>query len=103
MVFNVEVYEKFEQQLMSRALLKGAVVYDSAPPSFAELRKHLASSLKSDEALVVVESLHPVFGARKSLMEAHVYKSRDALDYFASKVVLARNKPRVKKAAQPSS
>lgn len=103
MVFNVEVSEKVEQPLMSRVLLKGSVVYDSAPPSFVELKKHLSSSLKADEGLVVVEKLMPVFGARKSYMEAHVYKSKDAVESFASKVVLSRNKQRVKKAAVAKS
>ncbi len=99
MAFNVEVSEKIEQPLMSRSLLKGTIVYDAAPPSFVELRKHLAASLKADEGVIVVESLRPVFGARKSLMAAHFYKSKDAVSSFASKVVLSRNKPRVKKAA----
>ena len=99
MVFNVEVSEKVEQPIMSRVLLKGSVVYDAAPPSFVELRKHLASSLKVDESLVVVQSLSPVFGTRKSLMQAHLYRSKDAVESFASKVILARNGPRVKKAA----
>ncbi|MBI2144971.1 hypothetical protein HYU18_01475 [Candidatus Woesearchaeota archaeon] len=103
MTFNVEVSEKIEQPLMSRAVLKGVVVYDSAPPSFAELRKFLAPSLKSDESLVVVQKLEPVFGIRRSVMEAHVYKSRDAVESFASKVIIARNSPRVKKAAAPKS
>ncbi len=102
-VFNVEVSEKIEQPLLSRSLLKGSVVYDAAPPSSAELRKHLASALKSDESLVVVKSLKPVFGMRKSSMEAHIYKNKDAVVSFASKVVLTRNSPRVKKAAVQKS
>lgn len=103
MVFNVEVSEKIEQPVMSRSLLKGSVVYDSAPPSSTEVRKHLASALKADESLVVVKSLEPVFGARKSMMEAHVYKSKAAVGSFASKVIVARNSPRVKKAAVAKS
>ncbi len=105
MVFNVAISEKEEQPLASRTLLKGVVAYDSAPPSFAELKKHLAQSLKADEAVVVISSCIPVFGSRKSSLEAHVYKTRQDAAMFSSKVVLARNLPRVKKAAtaQPSS
>ena len=99
MAFNVAVSEKVEQPLMSRTVLKGFVVYDAAPPSFVELKKHLASAMKVDESLVVVQHLNPVFGMGKSSMEAHVYKSKDAVSSFASKVVVARNKLRVKKAA----
>ena len=99
MAFNVEITEKVEQPLMSRALLKGFVAYDAAPPSFAELRKHIAASLKADEPLVIVQSLRSLFGTRKSGVEVHVYKSKDAARSFESKVIVARNQPRVKKAA----
>ena len=105
MAFNVEITEKVEQPLMSRALLKGFVAYDAAPPSFAELRKHLAVSLKADEQLVVVQSVRSLFGTRKSEVEVHVYKSKGPAGSFESKVIVARNQPRAKKAAaaQPSS
>lgn len=99
MAFNVAVSGKDEQPLLSRSVLKGVVAYDSAPPSFVELRKHLAESMKLDESLIVVKSLRHVFGARKSSLEAHIYKSKGAVDLYASKVVLVRNKPRVKKAS----
>lgn len=99
MAFNVEIAEKIEQPLMSRTLLKGFVSFEAAPPSFVELRKHLASSLKSDEALVVVQHLRSLFGTRKSRLEVHVYKSKAAVESFESKVIEARNKPRVKKVA----
>ena len=94
MVFNVAISEKAEQPLASRTLLKGVVVYDSAPPSFAELKKHLAQSLKADEAVVVISRCVPVFGSRKSSLEAHVYKTKQDADMFSSKVILARNQPR---------
>ena len=105
MTFNVEITEKVEQPLMSRALLKGFVTYDAAPPSFAGLRKHIAASLKADEQLVIVQHLRSLFGTRKSEVEVHMYKSKDAVESFESKVIVARNQPRVKKAAvaQPSS
>lgn len=99
MVFNVAISEKAEQPLASRSLLKGIVAYDTAPPSFVELRKHLAQSLKVDEAVVVISSCIPVFGSRKSSLEAYVYKAKKDADMFSSKVILARNQPRVKKAA----
>lgn len=98
MAFNVAVTEKVEEPLLSRTVMKGLVTYDSAPPSFVELRKHLAQSLKIDEAVVVISSCAPVFGSRKSSLEAHVYKTRQDADMFSSKVILARNQPRVKKA-----
>ena len=103
MAFNVEVSEKNEQPLLLRNELKGVVTYDGAPPSFVELRKQLASALKADEGLVVVKSLQPVFEMRKSVMEAYVYKSKDAVESFGSKVTLARNQPRVKKTAAAES
>ncbi|MBI2580307.1 hypothetical protein HYV85_00685 [Candidatus Woesearchaeota archaeon] len=99
MAFNVAVTEKVEEPLLSRAVLKGVVAYDTAPPSFAELRKHLAQHLKVDEAVVVISNCVPVFGSRKSGMEAYVYKTKQDAGTFSSKVTLARNKPRVKKAA----
>ena len=99
MAFNVEITEKIEQPLMSRALLKGFVAYDAAPPSFAELRKHIAASLKADEQLVVVQHLRSLFGTRKSGVEVHMYNSKGAAVLFESKVIVSRNQPRVKKAA----
>lgn len=103
MAFNVEITEKAEQPLMSRTLLKGFVSYDAAPPSFAGLRKHIAASLKADEQLVVVQHLRSLFGTRKSGVEVHVYKSKGAAESFESKVIVARNQPRVKKAAAVKS
>ncbi|MEK6854163.1 MAG: hypothetical protein AABX60_02410 [Nanoarchaeota archaeon] len=97
--FNVAISEKMEEPLLSRAVLKGVVAYDTAPPSFAELRKHLAQSLKVDEAAVVISSCVPVFGSRKSSLEAYLYKTKQDAMMFSSKVILARNQPRVRKAA----
>ena len=97
MTFNVAVSEKTEQPLLSRTVLKGVVSYDSAPPSFVELKKHLAQAMKADEALIVIHSAIPVFGLRKSILEAHLYKSKGSVESFASKVVLSRNMPRVRK------
>ena len=97
MAFNVAISEKVEEPLLSRAVLKGVVAYDSAPPSFAELRKHLAQALKVDESVVVISSCIPVFGSRKSSLEAHVYRTKQDAGMFSSKVILARNQPRVKK------
>ncbi len=98
MAFNVEITGKVEQPITSRTLLEGVVTYDAAPPSFSELKKQVASLVKSDESLVVIQSLHSFFGMRKSRLKVHVYKSKEGLDSFESKVILARNKPRVKKA-----
>ncbi|MBI2141325.1 hypothetical protein HYU16_02780 [Candidatus Woesearchaeota archaeon] len=98
MAFNVAVAEKVEEPLLSRTVLKGVVAYDTAPPSFAELRKHLAQHLKADEAVVVISRCVPVFGSRKSSLEAYVYKTKQDAGMFSSKVILARNQPRVKKA-----
>ena len=104
MAFTVEITEKVEQPLMSRTLVKGTVAYDAAPPSFVELRKHVAASLKADEGIVFIRGLHSVFGTRKSAMEAYVYKSKDAIESFGSKVTARRNLPRIKKVpVQPSS
>ena len=103
MAFNVAISEKIEQPLLSRTVLKGVVSYDSAPPSFVELKKHLAQAMKADESLVVVQSTVPVFGMRKSHLEAHLYKSKAGVESFASKVVLLRNVQRVKKAAVQTS
>ncbi|HIG98495.1 TPA: hypothetical protein HA231_03675 [Candidatus Woesearchaeota archaeon] len=103
MAFTIEISEKVEQPLTSRVKVKGTVTYDTAPPAFTELRKNLAASLKADEQLVVVKSLKSIFGTRKSMMEAHVYKSNQGVESFESKVALARNKPRVKKAAAAKS
>ena len=97
MAFNVAISEKVEEPLLSRAVLKGVVAYDSAPPSFAERRKHLAQALKVDESVVVISSCIPVFGSRKSGLEAYLYKSKQDAGMFSSKVILARNEPRVKK------
>ena len=103
MTFNVAISEKVEQPLLSRTVLKGVVSYDSAPPSFVELRKHLAQAMKADESLVVVQSAEPVFGMRKSNIEAHLYKTKAGVESFASKVILIRNAQRVKKAAVQTS
>jgi ribosomal protein S24E len=103
MTFNTEITEKIEQPLTSRILLKGAVTYDTAPPNFTEIRKQVASAMKVNEDLVVVQSLKSLFGTRSSSVEIHVYKAKEALDSFESKVILARNKPRVKKSAVAAS
>lgn len=99
MTTNIEITEKVEQPLLSRTFLKGFAHYDAAPPSFVELRKQLATSLKHDESTVIVQRLEPVFGMRKSSLKAHVYKSKQAADTFSSKVVMRRNQPRVRKMA----
>ncbi len=88
---QLKITNKTEKPLLSRTEVTGEIAYDAATPSRVQLKKELATATKASADVVVVKSITPVFGVRKSKITAHVYKTVEDIKKYESPVVLKRN------------
>ena len=56
-----------------------------ATPSNDEIRKAIASELKSDESLVVVKHIYTSFGSPEAVIEAYVYTTKEDMERIEPK------------------
>lgn len=83
---QLTVTAKKEEPLLSRTLLKAALEFEKATPSYAEVTSLLASNLKMDEKLVAIRHVYNVFGAKKAEVIAYVYSDEAKKQLIEPKV-----------------
>lgn len=93
---QLKITNKSEKPLLSRTEVNGEIFYEATTPSRASLKKEISKALKVNEELVVVKEIAPVFGVRKSLIKANVYKSPEDMKKYESPVIIKRNSKAVK-------
>ena len=70
---QLSITTKKEEPLLSRTMVKVALEFEKATPSYAELIPLLASNLKADEKLIAIRHVYNSFGAKKAEVIAYVY------------------------------
>ena len=70
---QLNVTSKKEEPLLSRTMVKAALDFEKATPSYAEITPLLASNLKADEKLIAIRHVYNAFGAKKAEVIAYVY------------------------------
>ncbi len=68
----------------------GIAIYENVTPSRVELRKKISEQLKTNEELVVVNKIVPVFGRKESKISAYVYKKKEDIQKYESEVNIRR-------------
>ena len=70
---QIEIAEKREEPLLSRTMIKANIDFEKSTPSYAETTSLLASSLKTDEKLIVIRHIYTSFGDKKAQIIAYLY------------------------------
>jgi len=71
MQFNV--IDKKEEPLLSRTMLKAAIEFEKATPSYQEVTSLVATHLKTDEKLIAIRHIYNKFGDKKAELIAYIY------------------------------
>ena len=87
---EIKNLEQKEQPLFSRTELRGTASFEAATPSRQEIRKKISQSLKTDESLVLVKEISNLYGQKVANITAHVYKTKEDAEKFASSVTKKR-------------
>ena len=88
---ELKISDKTEHSLLARTELNGLIAFDTTTPSRFDVRKKIAEALKSEASLITVTSISTTFGSKSAKIKAHVYKSKEDMNKFASKTVLDRH------------
>jgi len=89
---QVKDVSKSEEPLLSRTLVKANLEFDGSTPSYAEVATALASSLKSDEKLLVIRHVYNHFGAKKADVVAYVYSDEQKKQFIEPKLKVKKDK-----------
>jgi len=88
---KITLSNETENPLMNRKVLKGDIAFEGATPGRYEMKLELAKELKLNPSLLILRRVINVFGDRKVIFEAHVYKSEAELAKV-NKAILDKNK-----------
>jgi ribosomal protein S24E len=81
----MKIIEKKENPLLSRTELLAEITFEKATPSNEEIKKQIASELKTDENLVVVKNIDTHFGSMNATVIAFVYNSKEDIEKIEPK------------------
>lgn len=82
----MNITNKKEEPLLSRAMLTATLEFEKATPSYQEATKLLAAQLKTDEKLVAIRHIYNVFGNKKAEIMAYVYSDESKKQLIEPKV-----------------
>ena len=75
---NFKITETKKEDLLFRTVVKAEVLFEGAKtPSNDEIKKAIASHLKSEESLVVMKKIDPQFGRSQADILAYVYNTKE--------------------------
>lgn len=67
-------------------MLKASIEFEKATPSYQEVTSVLASSLKTDEKLIVIRHIYNSFGAKKAEVIAYAYSDENKKSFIEPKI-----------------
>ena len=87
---EITINDKKENKLLKREDIKAEVLFDEATPSRKDIKKDLIKKIKADPDMVVIKKIRNLFGEKKILITAAVYKDKKAFD-LENKVHIKRD------------
>ncbi|MBS3132095.1 hypothetical protein J4212_06690 [Candidatus Woesearchaeota archaeon] len=75
----MKILEKEDEKMLSRTRVSAEAVFGAAVPSKNDVRAKIASLLKSQDSLVVINKIGTNFGSRKAIVDAYAYKDEKSL------------------------
>lgn len=83
---EINIINKKEEQLLSRALIKANIDFEKATPSYKEVTSLLATNLKIDEKLIAIRHIYNLFGTKKAEVIAYVYTDENKKQFIEPKI-----------------
>ena len=83
---QINVTSKKEEPLLSRFVLKAALDFEKATPSYKDVAALLATNLKTDEKLIAIRHIYNSFGNKKAEVTAYVYSDENKKQYIEPKI-----------------
>lgn len=95
---QINVTNKKDEPLLSRTMVSATLEFEKSTPSYSEVSAALASSLKSDEKLLVIRHVYNHFGAKKADVVAYVYADEQKKQFIEPKLKVKKDKKAEKEA-----
>ena len=96
---ELRIISNNENKMLSRKEIRFSVMQDGGTVSRAELAKELCKKLNLHPESTIITRIDQGFGMRESTGMAHAYQTKDALEKYEPKKILARIAKRSRKAA----
>tara|TARA_Y100000296_G_C5151666_1_gene246749 strand:+ start:730 stop:1104 length:375 start_codon:yes stop_codon:yes gene_type:complete len=82
---NITITKQTESPLLSRKRIISEVSFKGKTPSRLELKKELASKLKTKQELIEIRHIYGKFGEEKAKLIAHVYEDEKVMKALVHK------------------
>jgi len=99
---NLKILKQKESSLLSRKRITAEVTFKGTTPSKANLKKELASKLKSKEDLIEIRHIYGKFGEETAKVIAHVYENEKVMKSLVKKKKVKEAKKEEAKPAEPA-
>jgi ribosomal protein S24E len=76
---NLQIVEQKMNPLLSRKEIKARLTYDKATPSKDELKKQIASGMKTSADLLVIKHIYPAYGDRRAEVLFYLYDTPESV------------------------
>ena len=90
---ELKILSKEEKPLLSRTEIIANILFDSATPKKEEVKKKIATVLKSDPNVIVIKKVATIFGQKNAKVLAFIYTNEKDMKRIEPK-------PKVKKGAK---
>ena len=70
---DLQIIKDEHKPLLSRREISAKITFEGATPKREDIRKIVATKLKADEKLVLVNRIHPEYGNQSAKLIIHIY------------------------------
>lgn len=88
---EIEIQKQRETPLLARKRVTAIAHYEGTTPSRIQIRKEIASKVKSDEDLVIIRHIYTKFGSRDAKIIAHVYNDKAMVEKLEGKKLIDKH------------
>jgi ribosomal protein S24E len=91
---KIKILEKKDETLLRRHNVKVEVEFDKEVPSRDLIREHVAKALKTDQEMVIVDSIKSSFGSRKANVVVYSYSDKKFMEKVVRSYLHKRHNPK---------
>ena len=78
---TLHILKESENKLFHRKELLFELEYSGSTPNKIEIKKSIAQTTKVSEDLVIIDTIHQIYGSTKAKINAKIYKTLEDLKY----------------------
>lgn len=76
---DLTITKQTQNPLLSRTEVEAKIIFEGATPKRVDVQKALAESLKSEEKMVIVQTIQTSFGHAQAQVVAHAYSDEASM------------------------